>query len=74
MAFQLDSVVPWGRNLQEYRLMFQLKDNNMKKKIAGFGDGTASFNCEAAKQGCSALPLIPFTSFPGGIYRSGLKK
>ncbi len=44
MAFQLNSVVPWGRNLAEYRLMFELSDEDMKKKIAGFGDGPASFN------------------------------
>ena len=24
MAFKLNSVVPWGRNLSEYRMMFQL--------------------------------------------------
>ena len=51
MAFCLDSVVPWGRNLNEYRLMFQLTDDDMKKRIAGFGDGPASFNFEATKQG-----------------------
>ena len=66
MAFQLDSVVPWGRNLQEYRLMFQLKDNDMKKKIAGFGDGPASFNCEAAKQGCSVTSFDPIYQFSRG--------
>lgn len=53
MAFKLDSVVPWGRNLKEYRMMFRLEDSDMRKKIAGFGDGPASFNCEATQQGCS---------------------
>lgn len=47
MGFKLDSVVPWGRNLQEYLLMFQLDDKDRTKKIAGFGDGPASFNYEA---------------------------
>ncbi|MDE7424710.1 MAG: SAM-dependent methyltransferase [Lachnospiraceae bacterium] len=46
MAFKLDSVVPWGRNMEEYKLMFQLDDNDMAKKFAGFGDGPASFNYE----------------------------
>ena len=45
MAFQLDSVVPWGRNLEEYKLMFGLDDSDISKKIAGFGDGPACFNC-----------------------------
>lgn len=33
MSFKLDSVVPWGRNLDEYRTMFMLDDADMKKKI-----------------------------------------
>ncbi|MCM1228071.1 MAG: SAM-dependent methyltransferase [Clostridium sp.] len=53
MAFKLENVVPWGRNLDEYRLMFLLSDNDMSKNIAGFGDGPASFNFEATQQGCS---------------------
>ena len=28
MAFKLDSVVPWGRNLEEYKLMFGLDDRD----------------------------------------------
>ncbi len=50
MAFKLDSVVPWGRNMEEYRLMFRLDDNDMSKKIAGFGDGPACFNYEMTKR------------------------
>ena len=38
MAFQLNNVVPWGRNFAEYRLMFNLSDDDLKKKIAGFGE------------------------------------
>jgi len=51
MAFQLQSVVPWGRNFEEYKLMFELTDADRALKIAGFGDGPASFNFEATKQG-----------------------
>lgn len=50
MAFMLDSVVPWGRNLEEYKLMFQLSENDLSKKIAGFGDGPACFNYELTKR------------------------
>lgn len=53
MAFQLNEVVPWGRNLEEYKLMFQLDDSDKPKKIAGFGDGPASFNYEATQAGYS---------------------
>ncbi|MBR1742058.1 MAG: SAM-dependent methyltransferase [Lachnospiraceae bacterium] len=51
MAFLLDSVVPWGRNIDEYKAMFLLNDEDKKKKIAGFGDGPASFNSQATKEG-----------------------
>lgn len=64
MAFQLDSVVPWGRNMREYRLMFQLDDHDMSKKIASFGDGPASFNCEASRQGYSVTSFDPIYQFP----------
>lgn len=37
--FKLNDVVPWGRNLNEYKLMFNLSYEDFSKKIAGFGDG-----------------------------------
>lgn len=51
MAFLLNQVVPWGRTLDEYRKMFGLTDEDMKLRIAGFGDGPASFNYELTKKG-----------------------
>ena len=63
MAFQLDGVVPWGRNFNEYRLMFQLDDSDRMKKIAGFGDGPASFNYEATKQGYAVTSFDPIYQF-----------
>ncbi|MCM1007275.1 MAG: SAM-dependent methyltransferase [Ruminococcus flavefaciens] len=63
MAFKLVNVVPWGRNFNEYRLMFQLDDSDMSKNIAGFGDGPASFNYEAAQQGYSVTSFDPIYQF-----------
>ncbi len=63
MAFKLDNVVPWGRNIDEYQKMFVLSDNDMKKHIAGFGDGPASFNCQATKQGFSVTSFDPVYQF-----------
>lgn len=63
MSFKLDGVIPWGRNFDEYRLMFRLSDSNMQKKIAGFGDGPASFNCEATKQGLCVTSFDPIYRF-----------
>lgn len=63
MAFQLDSVVPWGRNLDEYRSMFLLRDEDMQLKIAGFGDGPASFNYQATMAGSCVVSFDPIYQF-----------
>ncbi len=63
MAFKLDSVVPWGRNLEEYKLMFGLNDSDMSKKIAGFGDGPACFNCEMTNAGGHVVSFDPIYQF-----------
>lgn len=63
MAFQLNNVVPWGRNMEEYRLMFRLDEDDMTKKIAGFGDGPACFNCEATREGGHIISFDPIYQF-----------
>ena len=63
MAFKLDSVVPWRRNLEEYKLMFGLDDRDMTKKIAGFGDGPACFNCEMTNAGGNVVSFDPIYQF-----------
>lgn len=63
MAFQLDSVVPWGRNIDEYRAMFMLTDDDMKNRIAGFGDGPASFNYQATESGYDVTSFDPVYRF-----------
>lgn len=58
MAFLLKDVVPWGRNLNEYRKMFNLTGQELSnKKIIGFGDGPASFNSEARELGHDVTSL-----------------
>jgi len=63
MAFQLSSVVPWGRNIEEYKLMFKLTDEDKKLRIAGFGDGPASFNCQATAAGYDITSFDPIYQF-----------
>ncbi|MDE6031355.1 MAG: SAM-dependent methyltransferase, partial [Oscillospiraceae bacterium] len=63
MAFKLDSVVPWGRNMEEYRLMFRLNEDDLSKKIAGFGDGPACFNREMTEKGGSVISFDPIYRF-----------
>ena len=44
---KLENVVPWGRNLEEYKNMFLLSNEDLQtKKILGCGDGPSSFNQE----------------------------
>lgn len=63
MAFLLNNVVPWGRNMDEYKEMFLLDDGDIKKKIAGFGDGPASFNAQATKEGYTVKSFDPIYQF-----------
>lgn len=63
MAFRLNNVVPWGRNMEEYKSMFLLNEEDMKKKIAGFGDGPASFNFEAHCLGYDITSYDPIYQF-----------
>lgn len=63
MAFRLSGVVPWGRNFEEYRLMFCLTENDLKKRIAGFGDGPACFNRELTERGGSVISFDPIYQF-----------
>jgi len=60
MKFELDKVVPWGRNLKEYKEMFNLSKNDLDKNIISFGDGPASFNSELTNLGkkCISVDLI----------------
>lgn len=64
MAFKLSEIVPWGRNFEEYRLMFRLTEDDLKKKIAGFGDGPACFNRELTEKGGSVISFDPIYQFP----------
>jgi len=60
MKFELEKVVPWGRNLKEYQDMFNLSKNDLDKNIISFGDGPASFNSELNSLGkkCTSIDLI----------------
>jgi len=62
---KLENVVPWGRNLKEYKKMFLLSQKDLQsKKILGCGDGPSSFNFEVTQlQGniTSIDPIYQFT-------------
>jgi hypothetical protein len=60
---KLDDIIPWGRTLTEYRLMFSLSDADLAKTILGCGDGPASFNAEMTALGHSVLSVDPVYAF-----------
>lgn len=74
MGMRLEKVVPWGRNIDEYRAMFLLGDDDMKKKIAGFGDGPASFNCQAKEAGAKVTSFDPVYSFTAEELKSRINE
>ncbi|MDJ1486283.1 SAM-dependent methyltransferase [Cytophagaceae bacterium YF14B1] len=63
MAFELENTVPWGRNLDEYRSMFNLTNSDLDKRIISFGDGPASFNCEMTALSKSVVSIDPIYGF-----------
>jgi hypothetical protein len=62
MSVELDSVVPWGRSLEEYRSMFDLSEHDLSSAILGCGDGPASFNAEMAALGRRVVSVDPIYS------------
>jgi hypothetical protein len=55
----LAAAVPFGRNFEEYCLMFMLTDEHKSSRILGVGDGPASFNAEASAQGWRVTSVDP---------------
>lgn len=63
MAMQLEQVVPFGRSLDEYRLMFSLSQEDLTKAIVGVADGPASFNAEMHALGQRVVSVDPLYMF-----------
>ncbi len=60
---ELKNIVPWGRNLEEYKAMFLLCDEDLKGKILGCGDGPASVNSQLSKMGVNITSIDPIYQF-----------
>ena len=73
-AMSYKSVIPWGRSLFEYRLMFSLSETMLKKRIIGFGDGPSSFNAELTAQGGSVISLDPIYSLSTSEIRKNIEQ
>ena len=59
MAFAYEKAVPWGRSFNEYRRMFHLTNEDLRRSILGCADGPASFNAEMARQGHRVVSCDP---------------
>lgn len=59
----LQNVVPWGRNLDEYKAMFTLSNNDLKLRILGCGDGPSSFNAQVTEQNGNIVSIDPVYQF-----------
>ena len=57
-------VVHWGRDLAEYRQMFALTDDDLKKRILGCSDGPACFNAEMTALGHHVVSFDPLYAMP----------
>lgn len=62
---KLDKVVPFGRLLTEYQLMFHLTSEDMERKILDVAEGPASFNAEMHQLGCFITSIDPLYEFSG---------
>ncbi len=69
MTMQLESVVPFGRSLNEYVSMFALTPAELHQNILGIGDGPASFNAEVTLQRGRVTSVDPIYQFTGAEIR-----
>jgi len=61
--FTLKDVVPWGRSGAEYRQMFALTDQDLRRRLLGCADGPASFNAELTALGGHVVSCDPLYRF-----------
>jgi hypothetical protein len=54
---KLSEIVPWGRSLAEYQLMFSLTDADLSRKILGCGDGPVIQEFSGAGYNVQVLPV-----------------
>ncbi|HEY9806957.1 MAG TPA: hypothetical protein V6D04_10325, partial [Candidatus Obscuribacterales bacterium] len=63
MGIKLETIVPWGRSLNEYIAMFNLTPADLNCRILDCGGGPASFNDEMARQGYAVTSCDPIYQF-----------
>ena len=66
MAFKYEEAAPWGRSFDEYRRMFHLTDEDLRRSILGCADGPASFNAEMHRRGDRVVSCDPLYQLTAG--------
>jgi len=73
MSFTLENIVPWGRSYDEYVAMFDLTEDDLRRRIIGCGDGPASFNATLTQQGGNIVSVDPLYRFSAGEIRKRIE-
>ena len=60
---KLEEVVPWGRDLSEYKDMFLLSNSDLSSSILSCGDCPASFNCQLTDLQGEVVSVDPIYQF-----------
>jgi hypothetical protein len=63
MSVDLQNVVPWGRSLEEYILMFDLKGSDLEQRILDCAAGPSSFNAQLYRLGTTVVSCDPIYQF-----------
>jgi hypothetical protein len=63
MGFKLETVIPWGRSLDEYVRMFDLQPDELRLTLLDCAGGPASFNAEMTRQGYNVISCDPIYQF-----------
>lgn len=61
--FNLNGIVPWGRQFDEYEAFFELEQLRTGTRILDVGGGPSSFACEAVRKGFFVTALDPLYAF-----------
>lgn len=63
MGLELETVIPWGRCLDEYQRMFNLSFDDLQFNILDVAGGPASFNQEMTEKGYQVISCDPIYQF-----------
>lgn len=74
MGIELKSIVPWGRNLEEYMRMFDLSRKDLALQVLDCGGGPASFNAELTRMGGRIISADPLYGFARSDIKHRIKE